>query len=122
MPEAAMYEYHRSVARKGQVGLAGQITTVKAVAVTHGMNETAHSHFRLAVSALDSAHAFGSFGAGKRVGHFSSVPRSIFGPVDVRPVPLHQGHCSLETRRHYARVNRCYFRCYRGLPPTNYFV
>ena len=47
MPETAVNEYDLAPTRKDQVGFAGEVLTMKPVAVSHGMGNPAHRHLGL---------------------------------------------------------------------------
>jgi hypothetical protein len=56
MPEAAVDEYDEPVTRENQVGLAGQIWSMKAEAEPRAVNRLPHSPFRQRILAADSSH------------------------------------------------------------------
>ena len=56
MPEAAMHEDDCAMARKGEVGLSGEILVVKTVSVAKGVDETAHNEFGAGVCGPNFAH------------------------------------------------------------------
>jgi len=45
MPEAAVNKDDLPPARKYEIGFAGQISAVQAVAISHGVNKTANDQF-----------------------------------------------------------------------------
>jgi hypothetical protein len=60
VPKTAVYEDYLSSGRKDQVGLPGQVTTMKPVAIAQTMHEAAHQQLGLGVSAAYPAHALAS--------------------------------------------------------------
>ena len=58
MPEAAVHEYDCVPLGKHDVGMAGQLGGMKAVAEPQGVKVAAHKHLRLRVLRPNSAHDF----------------------------------------------------------------
>lgn len=56
VPETAMHEDNAPTAREYEIGSAWQITSVKAIAVTHAVHEASHEHFRCRVDATNTRH------------------------------------------------------------------
>lgn len=60
VPEAAMYEDHRTLACKDKIGRSRQVASMQAIAVSHRMNKTTDGQFRGGVLSLDPPHRFAS--------------------------------------------------------------
>lgn len=56
MPETAMYEDHCPVAGKDEIGFAGQMLCVEAIAQTGSMQCPADQQLRLCMAAFDGSH------------------------------------------------------------------
>ena len=57
VPEAAVHINDFPAGFEDQVGLSGQRCRVKRIPEAHGMNDSAHTHFRRGIFALDRPHA-----------------------------------------------------------------
>ena len=72
MPKASMNKEGFSKAGKNEIRAAGEVAAVKAIAVTHAMNEVPHDHFGLGVYGSDTSHAFATFGRGEGIRHINT--------------------------------------------------
>jgi hypothetical protein len=72
VPETAVYEYDLATRGKNQIGLAGQIPAMEAIAVIHAMHQAADFHFRLGILSVDSAHPLAPGGGRQRIGSAES--------------------------------------------------
>jgi len=60
MPETAMNKNYFPMARKYDIGLAGQIPFVECIAITPLVNQRANNHFRVCICAANQRHTVGS--------------------------------------------------------------
>lgn len=60
MPKASVDENHFSAAYEREIGLSGQIVTMKTVTVAHLVNQTPYNHFRAGILSPDPPHNMAS--------------------------------------------------------------
>lgn len=53
VPEASVDEDYPLSGTENKIGIAGQITDMQAVTITHAMHQATHNHFRLGISVPD---------------------------------------------------------------------
>lgn len=99
MPEASMHKNHLPAAREYQIGLAGQLRAVQAVAVAGAMHESSNQHLRAGVLRLDPRHKLASFGSADGIGHKINGCAQGGGWRSTRPIPWLQGYAFPVPRR-----------------------
>jgi hypothetical protein len=69
MPKASVNKNDFVLCWKDQIRFARKPGVMEKISVAHAMYETADSHLRQRVLALDQCHSVASVGSGERVGH-----------------------------------------------------
>lgn len=82
VPEAAVNEDDLSQAGKYQVGPTRQFRVVKAVAITHAVNEAPNDHFGDRILASDAAHERAALFRGACVDQCGYPTRKIYGALE----------------------------------------
>jgi hypothetical protein len=61
MPEAAMDEDHLFPGPENEIGIAGQISCMKAITVAHAMDKMPYDHLWSSIGVSDARHTFAPF-------------------------------------------------------------
>ena len=87
MPEAAVNEDHDAARPQNNVGLAGELRVMQAVANAKREQRLSNNQFRLRVRAFDTAHVFASALTANVIGHVRRyLPLESASPLSRGPV------------------------------------
>ena len=78
VPKASMHKNDFALGTKNQIWLAGQVLGVKTVTVTHSVDQTTNSHFRLGITRPDKRHSSATLRFSKRVHRRKTKRGSVF--------------------------------------------